>query len=193
MVDDPLSHINNFNYALIALSVGYFLWDFIDCLQNSKSSTFAILIHHVIVISFLFHILYHTRNIGYGLLALSLEINSVFLHARRLLRWYSPISSSIYSKKNLKIFIDIGNYITFIFFRFGIVYIGLRQLYIQRSRLDPVIHMFTTIVVSCIGILNIVLFYRLIKNQFTPKSKFKKNKLNEDNILMTNNHVLIPS
>jgi hypothetical protein len=193
MFDDPLSHINFFNYALIAFSLGYFFWDFFDCMQNSTSSTFAILIHHIIVISFFGHMLLRTRNIGYGLYALSLEINSVFLHARRLLRWYSPISSSTYYKKILKLFIAIANYITFILFRFGVVSIGLWKLYIQRNRLDPIIWYFTVMCTSAIGILNIVLFYRLIKNQISRKSKTKYNKSNEDNVLMTDNHVLLPS
>jgi hypothetical protein len=127
MLEDPLSHINYFNYALIAFSLGYFVWDFYDCLQNATQSTFVILIHHIVVILFLGHILLRTRNIGYGIYALSLEINSVFLHARRLLRWYTPITS-IYYTKILKLFIDIGNYITFILFRFGVVFSGLRQL-----------------------------------------------------------------
>jgi len=194
MLDDPLSHINYFNYALIAFSIGYFFWDFFDCLQNStSSSSFAILIHHIIVTTFLIHILCRTRNIGYGLYALSLEINSIFLHARRLLRWYSPLSSSIYYRKILKLFIEIGNYITFILFRFGIVISGLRALYLQSNRLDPIIHLFTVICVSSIGILNLVLFYRLIKNQLSRKFKTKENKLIEDNVLMTDSHVLLPS
>ena len=193
MLEDPLSHINYFNYALIAFSIGYFFWDFFDCLNNSNSSTLAIRIHHIVVITFLTHILFRTRNLGYGLYALSLEINSVFLHARRLLRWYSPISSSIYYKKILKLFIDIGNYITFIYFRFGVVFVGLRALYLQRNRLDPIIHLFTVICVSSIGILNIVLFYRLIKNQIGRKSPRRQKQSMEDNILMTENHVLIPS
>jgi len=193
MLDDPLSHINFFNYSLIAFSVGYFLWDFFDCVKNAASSTFVILIHHIIVIIFFTQIIHRTRNIGYGIHALSLEINSVFLHARRLLRWYSPVSSSIYYKKILKLFIDIGNYITFILFRFGIVIIGLRALYIQSNRLDRMTLILTVMSVSAIGILNLVLFYRLIKNQIKQKSKTKENKLIEDNILMTDNHVLLPS
>jgi hypothetical protein len=193
MLDDPLSHSNFFNYGLIAFSVGYFFWDFFDCWKNSTSSAFAILIHHVIVITFLSHILFRTRNIGYGLHALSLEINSVFLHARRLLRWYTPISSSIDFQKILKLFIDIGNYITLILFRFGVVINGLWTLYLERNRLDPIVHIFTVTCVSLIGILNLILSYRLIKNQINGKSKMKKDKLIEDNILMTDNHVLLPS
>ncbi|CAF3034838.1 unnamed protein product [Rotaria socialis] len=193
MFDDPLSHINYFNYALVAFSLGYFCWDFFDCLQNSTSSTFAILIHHIVVITFLLHILLRSRNIGYALFALSLEINSVFLHARRLLRWYSPMSASANSKKSLKLYIDIGNYITFIIFRFGVVYYGLQQLYVQRHRLDPIVLTFTALSVSAIAILNVVLFYRLIKNQISRKLRTKKDKLIEDNVMMMDNHVILPS
>ncbi|CAF1149163.1 unnamed protein product [Adineta steineri] len=193
MFDDPLSHSNYFNYAVISFSIGYFFWDFFDCLQNSTLSTFPILIHHIIVITFLSQILLRTRNIGYGLYALSLEINSVFLHARRLLRWYSPVSSSIYYKNLLKLFIDTGNYITFIIFRFGVVLIALRALYLQRNRLEPITHLFTVISVCAIGILNIVLFYRLLKNQISQKTKLKDKKLIADQILIIDNDILLPS
>jgi len=186
---DPLSHSNHFNYISIAFTIGYFLYDFNDCIQNSTSPIFAILIHHIIVIIFFTHVLFHTRNIGYAIYGLSIEINSVFLHARRLLRLYSPITTSIYYNNLLKILIDIGNYITFILFRFGIIIIGLRALYFQQNRLHPIVHMFTVLAGLAIGILNIVLLYRLIKNQFFAKSKLKKS---EEKILMTNNHILLP-
>ncbi|CAF1133781.1 unnamed protein product [Rotaria sp. Silwood1] len=190
---DPLSHINHFNYALIAFSTGYFLYDFIDCIKYSKSSTIAFLFHHVIVMAFFIHILYYTRNIGYAIYGLSIEINSFFLHARRVIRWHSPIFTSIYYNNLLKIIIDIGNYITFILFRFGIVIVGLRALHIQRNRLNPIVHIFTVTATSAIGILNIVLFYRLIKSQMKKKLKIKQEEQIEDNILITDNEILLPS
>ncbi len=176
MFKDPLSHSNHFNYALIAFTLGYFLYDLNDCIQNSTSSKFGILIHHIIVIIFLTHVLFYTRNIGYAIYGLSIEINSIFLHARRLLRWYAPITTSIYYNNLLKILIDIGNYITFILFRFGIVIIGLRALYIQQNRLHPIVHMLTVLAGFGIGILNIILFYRLSKHHFFGKLKLKQSE-----------------
>jgi hypothetical protein len=181
MFDDPLSHSNLFNYAVIAFSIGYFLWDFFECLRNSTSSIPGILMHHIVVITFLSHTLIRTRNIGYA------------LYARRLLRWYSPISSSIHFKKYLKMFIDIGNYITFIIFRFGVVIIALRVLYMRPDRLEPIIQLFTVLSVCTIGILNVVLFYRLLKNQISRKTKTKQKKVNEDDILITDDNVILPS
>ncbi|CAF1059335.1 unnamed protein product [Rotaria sordida] len=193
MFKDPLSHANHFNYALISFSTGYFLYDFNNCIQNSKSSTIAFLFHHIVVMAFFIHVLFYTRNIGYAIYGLSIEINSFFLHARRVLRWYSPIFKSIYYNNLLKIFIDISNYITFILFRFGIVFVGLRALHIQRNRLNPIVHIFTVIATLAIGILNIVLFYRLVKNQIIRKLKIKQEKPNKDEILITDNQILLPS
>ena len=175
MLDDPMSHTNFFNYSLIAFSIGYFCWDFLDCLYNSSSPMVAILVHHISVISFLILILLRTHNLGYALHALSLEINSVFLHGRRLLRWYPPAVSPS-SQKLLKVTVDIGNYVTFFFFRFVVVINGLYVAFTQRHRLTPLVHAFTTICVAFIGVLNLVLFYRLVKNQRQRKVKSKQAK-----------------
>lgn len=166
---DPLSHANHFNYALIAFSIGYFAYDFLDCIRHSSQSLVGIVIHHIVAIVFLSHVLYQTRNIGYAIYGLSLEINSVFLHARRLIRWYSPVTSSTRFNHRIKIFVDIGNYLTFILFRFGVVIIGLRAVYIQRDRLHPVTCFCTASAGVAIGIINLILFYRLNKNCFRRK------------------------
>lgn len=192
---DPLSHINFFNYATIAFSLGYFCWDFLDCLRNSTSSVVAILFHHVIVISFLLHVLLNTRNLGYALHALSLEINSVFLHGRRLLRWYPSVSLSFHQQKILRFIVDCGNYLTFFIFRFGVVINGLNELYVQSHRLDPIIHRFTVIVVGTIGLLNVFLFVRLIKSQRTKKNKKSKEDpiISDESIVITDHQVFLPS
>jgi hypothetical protein len=154
---DPLSHSNHFNYALISFTIGYFLYDFFDCLANYQSSSSAILFHHVVVLAFFIHVLLGTRNLGYALYALSLEMNSVFLHARRLIRWYPSMAS-------WKRSINVANLLTFVLFRFGTVFVGLQALYSQRHRLHHLVHLFIAIATSSIGILNVVLFYRLLKN-----------------------------
>ena len=164
--DDPLSHSNHFNNALIAFSIGYFLCDLLDCLQNASIfSIWGILIHHLIVILFFTQVLLSGRNIGYALYGLSLEINSVFLHARRLLRWHLLSFKSSSWQNRLEIFVDLGNYITFILFRFGMVIVGIRALYIQRDRLDPRVYLLNLLIAFAVGILNIVLFYRLMKTR----------------------------
>jgi hypothetical protein len=186
---DPLSHSNDFNYAVLAFTAGYFLYDFVDCLLNATSNFYPILFHHIVVLAFLVYVLYYTRNIGYSIYGLSIEMNSMFLHGRRLLRWYK----SIYYYNLVKIVADIGNYITFIILRFGIIFVVLRAAYSQQDRLHPIVYYFSVLCVLAIGVLNVVLLYRLIKNDLRKKSKLKPDKKMEDQILMTDNHVLLPS
>lgn len=181
MFEDPLSHANHFNYCVIAFTVGYFLWDLRDCLRNSTASILPIAFHHAVAMTFLIHVLLRTRNIGYALYALSLEINSVFLHARRLLRRYGLAARMTLLAR----VVDVGNYITFVIFRFGVVLEALRILAVQRHRFPLVIHIFTVFSVSAIGVLNVVLFWRLLKDQFGSKRKSKsKGHAVENDVMM---------
>ena len=121
MFEDPLSHSNHFNYATLAFTLGYFLYDFVDCIKNATAKIYPILFHHILAIGFIFYVLYCTRIMGYAIYGLSMEINSIFLHARRLLRLYPPLLKSNDDNNLLKLLVDIGNYITIILLRFGIV------------------------------------------------------------------------
>jgi hypothetical protein len=191
MLEDPLSHSNHFNYALIAFSTGYFIYDLLDIIQNSTASSIkGIVAHHLMVLTYVTHVLYYTRNVGYAICGLSIEVNSIFLHARRLIRWYSPITTSNYYNNLLKIIVNIGNYLTFILLRFGVLMVALRALYIQRNRIDPFMQIFITVVGLAMCVLNIVLFYRLNISQFRIKSKVTSD---EDKTLITENHILSSS
>lgn len=176
LFEDPLSHSNHFNYAVLAFSAGYFIYDLLDCVRNSTTSKKGILTHHIMAITFVIHVLYSTRNVGYAIYGLAIEINSIFLHARRLIRWYAPITTSNYYNNLIKKFVDISNYLTFIFCRFGIVFTGLRAVYIQRNRLHPIVQLFIIGIGLAMAILNLVLFYRLSKSQFRDKSKIESTK-----------------
>jgi hypothetical protein len=135
------------------------------------------------VIGFLVHVLYNTRNVGYAIYGLAIEINSIFLHARRLVRWYSPITTSVYYNNLIKNLVNIGNYFTFIFCRFGIVIIGLKALYIQKNRLHPIVHLCTVGIGLAMGVLNIILFYRVSRSQFRCKAKEEQAQITENHIV----------
>lgn len=187
---DPLSHSNHFNYAIITFSAGYFLYDLVDCIVNSKTSVISFLIHHLIALVFLAYVLYNTRNIGYTIFGLAIEINSCFLHARRLFRWYSPILSSDYFNDMLRKVIDAGNYITFILFRFGIVMVSFHAIYIHRKRITVFFYTFNLLVTLAMAILNAVLFYQLIRNQSIRNERLKKEKYITDMNVVTNKHIV---
>lgn len=193
IIDDPFSHINRFNYAIAAFSFGYFLWDFIDCKKNSPLSVFGILVHHIAAIWFLGYVLFYTRILGYALYGLSLEINSVFLHARRLLRWYTPKSLSVKSKEMLCTFVMIGNYLTFFIFRFGVVGVCLHSLYYYGYRVSLKFYICVGLATFCVCILNLILLYRLINNDLKINSKLKGDKTNDKHIDQPVDEMLVAS
>lgn len=88
-------------HTLISVSIGYFIYDFLDmAIYHRKGSTYELLIHHAMVI-LCFGIAVSTRTyVAYAALSLVVEINSIFLHARQLLMIGSvPKSSWIYRYK----------------------------------------------------------------------------------------------
>ncbi|XP_053376148.1 TLC domain-containing protein 2-like isoform X2 [Mercenaria mercenaria] len=110
MLDDLVHHINYFTYLMIAFSTGYFVYDFLDLLYNGRIvSNWEVTLHHIAIA---FMGAYHLQKkmcIAYNLIALLPEVNSIFLHARKLLKGGNP---DIYHV------VLVLNILTFIFFRF---------------------------------------------------------------------------
>uniref|UniRef100_H2ZDG0 TLC domain-containing protein n=1 Tax=Ciona savignyi TaxID=51511 RepID=H2ZDG0_CIOSA len=73
-------------HLIACFSTGYFIHDFFEAIQRKKISvTWEIIIHHtVVVICFGISVFTH-KYVGYVIVALLCEINSVFLHIRQIL------------------------------------------------------------------------------------------------------------
>lgn len=180
VLDDIFSHANYFNYLTIAFSLGYFVWDFIDCIRNLSASVIGVLVHHIAAFILFGYILFRTRNVGLAIYGLSLEINSVFLHARRLLRWYKPASFSYEFNEKLRYFITFANYLTFLIFRFGVVGIAYYKFHIEKHKASFEIYLLTNLITLTVYYLNGVLFYRLIKNDLILSTTSKRRKEKND-------------
>ena len=117
MFKDLVTYVSWDTYLLITFSCGYFLYDFYDIYANGHlKEQWVVCLHHwIVLISFGYHLIYLV-NIGYTVLALYMEFNSVFLHARKLMRFYDFASSSPF------VLVDkILNLLTFTVFRFGVL------------------------------------------------------------------------
>ncbi|XP_073985526.1 TLC domain-containing protein 2-like isoform X2 [Rhodnius prolixus] len=74
------------SHLLISFSIGYFIYDLIDMAVNDrKSKTYELIVHHFMVISCFTVSMTQHRYAGYTLMALLVEVNSVFLHVRQLM------------------------------------------------------------------------------------------------------------
>ncbi|CAL1544591.1 unnamed protein product, partial [Lymnaea stagnalis] len=97
-LNDLIHHVNYFTYFCTCFGTGYFMYDFLDLLRNKKMKVFwQVAVHHVAVVSIFFYNIAIRAQIGFTLIALSVEVNSVFLHWRKLLQMLkTPFDSPKY-------------------------------------------------------------------------------------------------
>ncbi len=162
MFDDLILHTSNEAYLLVAFSVGYFLYDFYDTYRSNKVfEMWVVTIHHVIVISlFSYHII-NVYCLGYSLIALCMEFNSVFLHSRKLIKLYGYKKTDLIYRIN-----SFFNFFTFVLFRFGVLIYILVDIFLYNHRITK---NYFILLLSCFGsmtIMNIGLFLRLVMKDF---------------------------
>lgn len=158
-------------YLIIAFSCGYFLYDFYDVYTNGYIKIeWVVCVHHVIVlVSFCYHMT-NLFSVGYTVVALFMEFNSVFLHARKLLKFYGYTNEELITRVN-----KLLNMLTFVFFRFGVLIFIYVSMYIDRSRISIPYALFLFVCVFLMNIINVVLFKRLmITDYIRPRMKRKQ-------------------
>ncbi|CAI9740810.1 TLC domain-containing protein 2-like [Octopus vulgaris] len=152
----PLSH------GTVALSAGYFLHDIVDMVVYDWSrKSLELLIHHVVIlIAFSFPVLTY-KSVGYMLVALLVEVNSIFLHFRQLLRIHKvDKKSSLYRLTSL---LNLG---TFIIFRIAALCWMTRWIVINKTQVPFFFYVLANIGLTTTTVMNIVLFYRCLKSDF---------------------------
>ncbi|KAM9846427.1 TLC domain-containing protein 2-like [Aulostomus maculatus] len=169
MVEDLISSHSSLSQSLVAVSTGYFIHDFLDvALNRSFKQSWEILLHHSVVISSFSLAVTSRLYLGFAVVSLLMEINSVFLHIRQLLllsgqrnklRTDSTASrpSAIY---RLTTWLNLG---TFLVFRVCTLGWMSRWLVANSERMPQYVLMMGTTGLSVISAVNIVLLYRLFK------------------------------
>lgn len=100
-------------------------------------------------------------NVGYSVMALLMEFNSVFLHSRKLLKFYQFKSDSTIVRLN-----SVFNFLTFVTFRFGVLIAIIHGMITQGHR---VTFNYLILLGSCtfiMIIINLLLFKRLYKKDW---------------------------
>ncbi|CAO2644204.1 TLC domain-containing protein 2 [Lemmus lemmus] len=86
MVIDPIHGHPSWAVVLVAVSVGYFLADGVDMLWNQNvAQAWDLLCHHLVVVSCLSIAVLSGHFVGFAMVSLLLELNSICLHLRKLL------------------------------------------------------------------------------------------------------------
>ncbi|BHF71386.1 TLC domain-containing protein 2 [Sparganum proliferum] len=87
LVQDPAVHITPYTYYLVCVSTGYFIYDAFDICWNRRfAKEVEVMLHHFAVVSAFMHNVLTMKCIGYSVIALLVEVNTIFLHLRKLMQ-----------------------------------------------------------------------------------------------------------
>ncbi|XP_054022976.1 LOW QUALITY PROTEIN: TLC domain-containing protein 2 [Dryobates pubescens] len=153
-------------HSLVAVSVGYFLEDFVDMLCNQKlHQSWELLFHHsVVIVCFGIAVLLH-QYVGFALVALLVEINSIFLHLRQILLMANLVHTTCYRLNSV---INLGTYVVF---RIATLAWMARWLLLNRQNVPPAAYAVGTLGMAIMMPMNIILLYRLLRSDFCKSSR----------------------
>ncbi|XP_052072288.1 TLC domain-containing protein 2-like [Mytilus californianus] len=185
-VYDPVTFNSPMVFYMVVFSTGYFLYDTIDMVLNKKLIAYwEVTLHHIFVVPGFWYNWHTNICIGYSLTALTAEINSFFLHSRKLLQiqnvGFDTILYRTCSYVNLVSFflcriIPIGFIVFHLFGSHGIIH---------RQQLSVVYVNCFRVIMVIVAVVNVVLFWRLLKTDLIRpflKSKRKEQfKINGNN------------
>lgn len=162
MAEDLIGTYSTSSHILVSVSVGYFLCDFMDmALHHRKRSSFELMLHHFCVI-LCFGLAEVSRlYVGYAVVALLVEINSVFLHTRQLMKIQGY--SRQHSGYRLNSLLNIG---TFLIFRILTLGWMTRWLVVHRDQVPFLAYTMGSIALAIIVLMNIILFFRILHVDF---------------------------
>ncbi|XP_065335813.1 TLC domain-containing protein 2-like [Cloeon dipterum] len=158
MREDLINKYSSSSHLLISVSVGYFVYDFCDLLINHrKRSSYELLLHHTMVLMCFTLAIVTKHYLGYGLVALLVEVNSVFLHTRQLMLIQG------FSKNHLTYRINsMLNIGTFVVFRIATLGWMTRWLAVHKDELTTTAFTIGSVAMSVVMLMNIVLFLRVL-------------------------------
>uniref|UniRef100_A0A667YBB6 TLC domain containing 1 n=1 Tax=Myripristis murdjan TaxID=586833 RepID=A0A667YBB6_9TELE len=143
---------------------GYFVQDAGDIiLTGHAKGSWEFLLHHALVIWCFLYALYTQLYVAGAVIALFVEVNSVTLHLRLMLKLAGAQSSAVYQINKLL------NVFTYITFRLSAQFYLTWYIVHNYASLDHGGYFLVTMVVMNIMIL--IYFYRLLRADFLPRRK----------------------
>ncbi|KAJ8392146.1 hypothetical protein AAFF_G00079520 [Aldrovandia affinis] len=172
MAEDLIATHSLFSHALVSVSIGYFIYDFLDMIHNQKlSQSWELLFHHVVVITCFGMSVVTCQYVGFAVVALLVEINSIFLHLRQVLRMAGLGKTTPYRLNSI---VNLGTYVVF---RISTLAWMTRWLVLNREHVPLLSYTIGSMGLAIVTAMNIVLFYRLLRSDFLlPAREARKEK-----------------
>ncbi|XP_060612736.2 TLC domain-containing protein 2 [Anolis sagrei] len=160
------------SHRLLGVSLGYFLQDFVDMASNQTlQQCWELLFHHsVVIVCFGFAFL-TGRFVGFAMVALLVEVNSVFLHLRSLLRMAGKAPGA--ASYRLTRLLNLGTYLVF---RISTLAWMTRWLVLHREVVPTGPYALSLVGMSIMMPMNIILFCRLLRSDFLASGQREKDK-----------------
>ncbi|XP_076472995.1 TLC domain-containing protein 2-like [Babylonia areolata] len=148
--------------CLVIFSTGYFLYDFLDLVLNGKMfAMWEVQLHHIAVGVMFFYNLVRCEWVGFNVVALLVEVNSFFLHQRKLLQMLGvPYDSRLY---RVTVFLNLSTFVVFRGLPLAAILWGMWALYHQVAFYYYICltgSMFVMVV------MNPILFVRLLRSDY---------------------------
>lgn len=158
MYHTPLS------YLLVCVSTGYFLQDACDIIYSGHArGSWEFLLHHALVLScFMYTLCTHVYVAG-AVIALFVEVNSVTLHLRLLLKLAYAQSTRLYQINK------VVNIVTYVLFRLFTQFYLTWYIIHNYSKLDN--PQFFLVCMIIMNIMILIYFYRLLRTDFYSRKK----------------------
>lgn len=174
MAEDLIETHSVFSHALVSFSIGYFIYDFFDMVGSQKLiQSWELLFHHIVVITCFGLSVLSCRYVGFAVVALLVEINSVFLHLRQILRMANMAASTLYRVNSM---INLGTYVVF---RINTLAWMTRWLVLNRDKVPLLAYTLGSVGMAIMTAMNIVLFCRLLRSDFLKSSTRETKKEKE--------------
>ncbi|XP_067864315.1 TLC domain-containing protein 2 [Heptranchias perlo] len=166
MAEDLIVTYSPSSHGLVSVSIGYFIHDFTDILWNQKlQHSWELLFHHAVVITCFGISVSLCSYIGFAVVAMLVEINSIFLHLRQILLMANMRKTTYFRINSI---INLGTYIVF---RISTLAWMTRWLVLNRNNVPLVSYSIGSVGMAIMTLMNIVLFYRLLRSDFLKSSR----------------------
>ncbi|XP_076002130.1 TLC domain-containing protein 1 [Genypterus blacodes] len=160
------SYHTSLSYLLVCISTGYFVHDAGDIILTGHAiGSWEFLLHHVLVIWCFTYSLFTQLYVAGAVVALFVEVNSVTLHMRLMLKLASAQSSSLYY------FNKLANLFTYVSFRLCTQFYLTWYIVSNYTWMDHGGYFLISMMLMNVMIL--IYFYRLLRADFFPSSKHR--------------------
>jgi len=177
LADDIVDGFSHSAHLLACVSLGYFLYDVIDMTLNTwpRRSTKEMLVHHLAV-GVVFAVAASTRAYVSGIAcALFVEVNSIFLHARTLLKMSSSKAAQGQDNQGFSYrAVALLNLLTYMVFRIMLFVWFTHKLATIRSKIPAVTFVVFVTAFVAVVVSSIVNLFRLIQSDFLRRGKSRK-------------------